>query len=194
MRKKYFLLLCCCVLTICPVGCENRAENKSDDRTAKQQNTVEDIIKSEIAKADIPDETTEDKKIVSDNASDKADNNISDSLQEIDVDLTEMSSTIVYSEVYNMMYEPNEYIGKTIKMNGIFKTYHDDSTGNNYFACIIQDATACCTQGIEFVPTDEYSYPNDYPSEDDEITVIGVFDTYIENGYTFYTLRNAEMM
>ncbi len=36
----------------------------------------------------------------------------------IDVDLTKLSSTMVYSEVYNMMYTPDDYIGKTVKMNG----------------------------------------------------------------------------
>lgn len=37
---------------------------------------------------------------------------------ELDVDLTTLSSTMVYSEVYNMMYEPDRYLGKRIKMNG----------------------------------------------------------------------------
>ena len=36
----------------------------------------------------------------------------------IDVDLTKLSSTMVYSEVYNMMYTPDDYIGKTVKMKG----------------------------------------------------------------------------
>ena len=45
---------------------------------------------------------------------------------------------------------------------------------------IIQDATACCAQGMEFVLTDEYSYPDDYPDEGSEITVMAVFDTYQE--------------
>ena len=38
----------------------------------------------------------------------------------VDVDLTRLSSTMVYSEVYNMMYAPDDYIGKTIKMTGQF--------------------------------------------------------------------------
>lgn len=36
---------------------------------------------------------------------------------EPDVDLTTLSSTMVYSEVYNMMCEPDRYLGKRIKMN-----------------------------------------------------------------------------
>lgn len=36
----------------------------------------------------------------------------------VDVDLTRLSSTMVYSEVYNMMTVPGDYIGKTIKNDG----------------------------------------------------------------------------
>ncbi|MBR1736522.1 MAG: hypothetical protein IJ736_05845, partial [Firmicutes bacterium] len=120
MKKKYFFVLFYCVIIICAAGCEN---NRSTDRTAKQQNTVEDVIKSEMAKTDM---IQENKNIPDNMTAEKDDDNISGSLQKIDVDLTAMSSTIVYSEVYNMMYEPNEYIGKTIKMKGVFKTYHDE--------------------------------------------------------------------
>ncbi len=77
----------------------------------------------------------------------------------IDVDLTSLSSTMVYSEVFNMMYEPEDYIGKTIRMEGIFSAYHDKNTGNDYYSCIIQDATACRAQGMEFVLADEKAYP-----------------------------------
>ena len=57
-----------------------------------------------------------------------------------------------------------------------------------------EDAAACCSQGIEFVLTDEYSYPDDYPEEGREICVVGVFDTYQEGGYTYCTLRDAKML
>ena len=66
---------------------------------------------------------------------------------EPDVDLTTLSSTMVYSEVYNMMYEPDRYLGKRIKMNGQFAVYENPNTGAVYTACIIMDATACCSQG-----------------------------------------------
>ena len=59
----------------------------------------------------------------------------------IDVDLTALSSTMVYSEVYNMMTSPEDYIGKTVKMKGMYSVYHDESTDKYCFACIIKDAT-----------------------------------------------------
>ena len=111
----------------------------------------------------------------------------------VDVDLTVLSSTMVYSEAYNMMYYPENYIGKTVKMKGMYAGYHDESTDKYYHACIIQDATACCAQGIEFEPTDDYRYPDDYPAEGQEVCVTGVFDTYKEGENIYCTLRNARL-
>lgn len=109
----------------------------------------------------------------------------------VDVDLTALSSTMVYSEVFNMMVSPDKYIGKTIKMRGQFAYYHDDVMDRDYYACLIQDATACCAQGMEFELAGNYRYPEDYPGEGEEMCVVGVFDSYEENGYAYATLRNA---
>jgi len=110
------------------------------------------------------------------------------------VDLTALSSIMVYSEVYNMMMKPEEYIGKTVKMAGAFNVYYDETLDKYYFACVISDATACCSQGIEFELTGDYKYPDDYPEVGSEITVTGIFDTYVEGEFTYCTLRNATML
>jgi len=115
------------------------------------------------------------------------------STEGVDVDLTTLSSTMVYSEVYNMMIMPEDYMGKTIKMNGMFSYMTDETTGNEYYACIIMDATACCSQGIEFELAGDYTYPDDYPEIGGDITVTGTFDVYEEDGYKYCTLRNATM-
>ena len=112
----------------------------------------------------------------------------------IDVDLTQLSSTMVYSEVYNMMYTPDDYIGKTVKMKGQFAYYEDPETKAQYFACIIADATACCSQGLEFILTGKHSYPNDYPELGSEITVTGIFEVYTENGFQYCRLKDASLM
>ena len=112
----------------------------------------------------------------------------------IDVDLTKLSSTMVYSEVYNMIYTPDDYIGKTVKMKGQFAYYEDPETKAQYFACIIADATACCSQGLEFVLAGEHSYPDDYPELGSEITVTGTFELYEEGGFQYCRLADAEMI
>jgi hypothetical protein len=111
----------------------------------------------------------------------------------IDIDLTNASATVVYSEVYDMMYFPENYVGKNIKMDGLFTYYYDEAMDKYYFACIIMDATACCSQGIEFELTDDYVYPDDYPEDGGDICVVGTFDTYEEDGFTYCVLRDARL-
>ena len=109
----------------------------------------------------------------------------------IDVDLTQMSATMVYSEVQNMMMSPQDYKGKTVKMHGAFSVA--EIGANRYFACIIKDATACCSQGIEFKWAGEHSYPDDYPEQGQEITVTGTFGTYLEGEQVYCELEDSDV-
>ncbi len=107
-----------------------------------------------------------------------------------DVDVSKLSSTMVYSVVYDMTTRPKEYIGKKVRISGSMATYHDEETDMTYYACLIADATACCSQGIEFQTTDEFD-PADYPAEGEPVTVMGTYDTYEENGYQYCVLKEA---
>lgn len=111
----------------------------------------------------------------------------------VEVDLTVMSSGTVYSIVYDMMMHPDNYVGKVVKMRGIFDTAYDETSGIRYYACVIQDATQCCAQGIEFELENPGMYPDDFPKVGQECTVVGVFDTYMEGEYRYATLRHSNM-
>ncbi len=115
----------------------------------------------------------------------------SESADQIDVDLTKLSKTMIYSEVYNMVTTPNDYIGKIVKMKGVCSKYTDEETKKTYYSCIIQDATACCQQGIEFTLKDKDAK---YPLNAEEICVIGRLATYTEGEYTYCTLLDAELL
>ena len=103
----------------------------------------------------------------------------------VDLDLTRLSSTMVYSEVYNMRYEPEDYYGKTVRIEGLFSAYENPVTGEPYFNCIIPDATACCSQGLQFFLADGDSlvYPDDYPENGDAVIVVGTFSRDDQNLY-----------
>ncbi len=111
-----------------------------------------------------------------------------------DVDLTILSDTVAYSQVYDMLTYPENYIGKTVKMKGRFAYFYDPALNKSYYACVVMDATACCSQGIEFVLPESYVYPDDYPELDAEICVCGTFDTYTENNCMYCTLRDASLL
>ena len=115
----------------------------------------------------------------------------SKSNENVSIDLTTMSSNMVYSQVLCMVMEPDEYIGASVKMDGSFVHFYDEENDKHYFACIIQDATQCCAQGIEFEPADDYVYPDDFPEDGENICVEGVFDKYSEGENNYLTLRNA---
>ncbi len=207
--KKWMTILLCLALILAMAGCGNNST--ANKPVGNQPAGVKDVLEQGMAEADNnkPDDTSQPAENNTQNRQNTENPETqtpvpssepdtvpipADSADGVDVDLTVLSSTMVYSEVYNMMASPEQYIGKTVKMDGLFAYYHDESTGNYYFACIIQDATACCAQGIEFVLTEDYVYPDDYPEVDEEICVVGVFDTYQEGDYTYCTLRKAKLV
>ena len=107
----------------------------------------------------------------------------------VDVDLTQLSSTMVYSEVYNIMMAPEDYVGKIIRMEGQCVSAYYEPTDATYYSIIIQDATACCAQGIEYVLGGGQAYPED----GGEATVTGRFESYDEEGTTWYHLVDASV-
>ena len=111
-------------------------------------------------------------------------------MDEDSIDLTTMTSTMVYAEVYNMLSEPEVYVGKEITMDGTCFVYYDEENDKYYYSCIIQDATACCSQGIEFVLENDTVYP----VEGDTITVKGIFNTYEEDGLMYCQLKDADLI
>lgn len=204
MKKSIYMLLGAVILNFM-TGCT--ANTTTSDRLNNQTSQVDQIIQQQIknTEPDITDQITATSIPVTDVPEQITDMpNNSENLQKeqiseitldytkVDIDLTELSSTMVYSEVYNMMSMPENYIGKTVRMEGDFYTYYDENQNQYYFSCLIRDATACCAQGIEFVLAGDYTYPDDYPEEGSSVCVSGVFDTYEDGPYTYCTLRNAK--
>lgn len=109
----------------------------------------------------------------------------------LDVDLTKMSATMVYSEVFDMMYKPEDYMGKKIKMQGELNAVYDEENNDIVFTCIIQDATQCCAQGVEFRLKEP---PEVYPEGGSEITVVGTYDTYERDGTENCYLKDAAFL
>ena len=112
----------------------------------------------------------------------------------VDLDLSGLSGTVVYSQIYNMMYEPETYIGKVIRIAGYYSPYEDTERGVVYYACVIPDAAACCAQGIEFIWSGEHQWPDDYPEEGTHIIVTGRLETYDEDGYQYLHLADSEVL
>ena len=177
ISAKIITLLLAIVLLLGFASCEDAGKGTVINTTP----TVDDIMKAgetEGAAADTEQQTEDETYAVS-------------PVTDVDVDLTVLNSTMVYSEVYDMVTYPETYTGKSVRMKGTFAMQFGDE--RNYYAVLIKDATACCAQGIEFVleDADSLSFPEDYPTVGHTVTVVGTFDTYVEGEYTYCELIDA---
>lgn len=112
----------------------------------------------------------------------------SDSEDFVDIDLTKMSSTMIYAEVFRMMIEPETFEGKRIRISGKFMDFRD--VPESEYAVLVPDATACCEQGIGF----KYDFKT-LPEVNSIITVTGIFTiTYDKNDLmrTFLICDNVD--
>ena len=106
----------------------------------------------------------------------------------VDVDLTKLNANMLYSAVFDIVENPAEYRGKTIKIRGTYFALHDPAKNEYHHSCVIWDATACCMQGIEFELADK-----NYPPNESEITLIGKFDVYTIQKIDNPILRDARL-
>ena len=111
---------------------------------------------------------------------------------EIDLDLSNASATVVFAQVSNMYAEPWNYLGAVIRIWGTLDFYVK-SSGQECSMVMVQDATACCGQGLEFVWKNDGAYGDSYPDYGQEIVVTGRFEIYQEDGGSFIHLVDAEL-
>ncbi|MCR5056159.1 MAG: hypothetical protein K6B54_04545 [Clostridia bacterium] len=170
-------------LAVCVILCScGETDNAGRSGLKVNSGTVSDTIKQRIDGAKATAAPTDDGSFKGD---------ASAYTGKVDIDLTKMGSTMTYSQVSNFITSPGNYLGKVVRMKGNF-TY---GVGGDryYFACIIPDATGCCSQGIEFILKNERQFPDEYPEVGAVITVVGVFDTYMEGKYQYCQLIDAYM-
>lgn len=115
--------------------------------------------------------------------------------QKIDLDLTAMSKTMIYSTVFDMVACPEDYLGKVVRVKGNFWVFEDElNPGERYFAIIIPDATACCQQGMEFIWEGNHIYPDDYPLVGNEATITGKYEMMeLEDEISYFYLRVSDV-
>lgn len=197
MRKRVIFIMLASIMCLC--GCGEVAGTSS--RGGQGPKTVNEVLEEGVAAQNASSDISKEEAQSDSNSSAQADASVASSESSVDfvgadgdyIDLSQESSGMVYSIIINMAINSDNFIGKTIKMRGTYSDMYVKEKDRHYFACFVMDATACCSQGLEFELTDDYKFPDDYPYDGDEIVVEGVFDMYDEDGEKYPVLRNAEL-
>lgn len=179
-------------------GCGKQADNGKGINSGK---TVDKVIESQVKKEEQKKTEESTKEDNQKNDQQNTDTQTPESVQgsvnapeaAVDVDLSVMDSDMIYATVYQMMSDPEQYVGKTFRIEGKFYVTYDEMTKNQYYYCVIKDATECCAQGLEFVWGDgSHIYPDEYPTDGTEVIVEGTFELYMENDSRYCRLANAD--
>ncbi len=184
MRKKKGLFLCLLLFLMIGglTGCWT--VEKKEDSTAGQAQEEETFV-SEEAQED----SEISKKTEAGN-----DKEAEETAGSVDLDLTRLSTTMVFSEVSQMTMEPNAYEGKIVRMEGTMLSYHDVMTDCYQHACVVTDTTQCCMQGLEFVLGDGSAGPEEYPEDGESILLEGRFTVAEDQGVSYGILTDARLL
>ena len=179
-------------------GCGKQTDNGQGINNGK---TVDKVIESQVKKEEQKKTEESTKEDIRKNDQQNTDTQTPESVQgsvnapeaSVDLDLSVMDSDMIYATVYQMMSDPEQYVGKTFRIEGKFYVTYDEMTKNQYYYCVIKDATECCAQGLEFVWGDgSHIYPDEYPTDGTEVIVDGTFELYMENDSRYCRLANAD--
>ena len=179
-------------------GCGKQTDNGKGINSGK---TVDKVIESQLKKEEQKKTEESTKEDTQKNDQQNTDTQTTENVQgsvnapeaAVDVDLSVMDSDMIYATVYQMMSDPEQYVGKTFRIEGKFYVTYDEMTKNQYYYCVIKDATECCAQGLEFVWGDgSHIYPDEYPTDGTEVIVDGTFELYMENDSRYCRLANAD--
>jgi len=123
-----------------------------------------------------------------------ANDNTTGETSKVDVDLTRLNTNMLTAELANIRANLNDYVGKTVRINGEYRAVYSDQFERYYFYVIAYtDPNGCCSQGIEFVWNGDHQYPDDYPEEGTKVKVVGVLQSYDEDGRVYCYLQVDEI-
>lgn len=168
--KKIAFLVISLIVFVCPIGCSHQDKKKEVDSKITEDSS--ELECSDNIKENAP---TVDENV--NNAMEQEQSNVEKS--EI-IDLTNFSKTMAFAEMTNIYATPKDYIGKTVKVKGVFGYFqaydkHSQPVPDKYhFMVVIADEMGCCGVAMEFLPGEECVFPDDFPNEEEEIIVSGI--------------------
>lgn len=190
MKNRFIKFFIIFIIFVAIAGCGKKRQNKNQmfSTTKSVKDTIEEEMKKEEEKKENAENekalkndfqaTEEDVKEINEDKNEenkKAENVGGENQKDIDYDLTEMNSDMIYATVFMVVQDPESYAGKTFKIYGNSYTFPTTEGKSMTHYCLIKDALACCAQGLEFISSNS---DEKYPDDGDEIVVTGTLESY----------------
>jgi uncharacterized membrane protein YcgQ (UPF0703/DUF1980 family) len=172
------LLLLCCALAaaLTLTGCKQQS---GVDQTAKNGNGTPAV--------NLPDEAVQ--------ASSPADDEdiYEQVLAAAEGDVVEIREKMFVAQSNDIYFNADNYLGKTIKYEGLFNVYEDPETGNTYYS-VIRYGPGCC--GVDANAGFEVRWDGGYPLQDEWVEAVGVLEEYKEglNSYLRLNLTSLNVL
>jgi len=107
---------------------------------------------------------------------------------DIDVDITEKMYVAYINEIY---VNADDYIGQTIRIQGMFQAYTDENTGLTYYY-VYRTGPGCCGNDGSMCGF-EFTWNGNIPKDNDWIEVVGNLRSYEEDGCSYLTLDSTSV-
>lgn len=103
----------------------------------------------------------------------------------VDEDLTDLSGNILLTEFTNISYFPNEYAGKTIKVEAMYYSEYIEVFGDTIHCILMMDETNCCQAMLEI----KIQEGLEIPEVNSNVLLVGRIGEYQYENQTFYRLN-----
>lgn len=103
-----------------------------------------------------------------------------------DADVIEISEKVFIAQTNDIYINTDDYLGKTIRYEGIFQSYYYDVTDTTYYS-VIRYGPGCC--GFDANAGFEVEWDGDYPEQNDWVEATGTLETYEEGGARYLRLK-----
>jgi len=102
-----------------------------------------------------------------------------------DSDVVEISEKLFIAQTNDIYINAEDYLGKTIQYEGIFKSYYWEEADTTYYY-VIRYGPGCC--GYDGEAGFAVAWDGQWPGEDDWCEAVGILEAYEENGLQYLRL------
>jgi len=160
--KKSIMILVFCLILLC--GCSNTDEDRDSPANTNNSGTTE---------VTVSDPKQEDAQF-----------------QTADSEVVEIKEKMFVTQANDVYINTEDYLGKTIQLEGMFDQYTDETTGKIYYS-VFRYGPGCC--GYDANAGFEVIWDGEYPNVNDWVQAVGILEIYEEAGSKFLRLKLSQL-